>query len=192
VPTEKTGSIVMKANNFDIKANGLFNAVGYVKELGDYACRYSQEAYEALEIEGELDNDEWCDLMVADNGKIYAVAGDSEATQSGEFFFKQIIVIKEKDLKEKISEAAEEIYDTDPNMCVTIGVSEQGDIYVSSLHFQNESVYKTLPFCVDIEGGYAEDESEEEKKETLNSYEEFIEQKFDEQKDWSDLKIIYI
>ena len=80
----------MKANNFDIKANGLFNAVGYVKELGDYAGRYSQEAYEALEIEGELENDEWCDLMVADNGKIYAVAGDSEATQSGNFYFKEI------------------------------------------------------------------------------------------------------
>lgn len=79
----------MKVQNYEIKADTLFNAVGYVKELGDYAGRYSQEAYDALEIDGELEN-EWCDLMVADNGKIYAVAGDAPGHAVGNFYFKEI------------------------------------------------------------------------------------------------------
>lgn len=80
----------MKAQNYDIKSDLLFNGVGYVKELG-YLEEFIDEAYGILEIENDDDEDFlWSDLMVADDGKIYAVASDSEATQSGDFYFKEV------------------------------------------------------------------------------------------------------
>ena len=182
----------MKVQNYEIKADTLFGGVGIIKELGDYAGRYSNEAFDALDIEDELEDVEWCDLMVADDGKIYAVAGDTEAHNTGNFYFKQVIAIKEKELTEAASEAAYEIYDTNPSMCITIGADEQGQIHVSRLHFKNEDVLRSLPFTVKIEGGYVEDKTEEEKLETINYYEDYITTRFDECKEESEIQILYI
>ena len=73
-------------NNYDIKADSFFGGVGYLKEVGEY----QQEAYDILGIEGDLDDDEWCDICIADNGKKYAVFGDTAAHNYGNFYFKEI------------------------------------------------------------------------------------------------------
>lgn len=94
IPAQKTDKD-MKAHNYDIKANSLFGGVGYLRELG-YAGEFSDEAYSILETEDGEDEDEeeyeflWSDLMVTDNGTIYAVASDSEPTQYGDFYFKEV------------------------------------------------------------------------------------------------------
>lgn len=80
----------MKATNYDVVANAFFNGVGYLKELGSYAGEYMTEAYDALGIEEELEDDEWCDLCVTRDGEIYAVFGDTTADGFGEFAFKKI------------------------------------------------------------------------------------------------------
>lgn len=77
-------------NNYDIKADSFFGGVGYLKEIGEYAGEYQQEAYDILDIEGELEDNEWCDICIADNGKKYAVFGDTEAHYHGNFYFKEI------------------------------------------------------------------------------------------------------
>lgn len=80
----------MEPGNYDIKADALFNAVGYVEKLGEYNGEYTQEAFNLLKID-DLGVTGWCDLMVADDGKVYAVASEEEGTQFGEFFFKEIV-----------------------------------------------------------------------------------------------------
>lgn len=80
----------MKAKNFDFQANAFFNGVGYLKELGEYAGYYYQEAYEILGIEEELEGEEWCDICISNQNVIYAVYGDVSATSFGDFAFKKI------------------------------------------------------------------------------------------------------
>lgn len=78
----------MKVNNYDLKSDNLFG-YGYLKELGTYAGEYADVAYDVLDVE-EPSESFWCDIMVSDSGKIYAVGSEDESTQFGEFYFKEI------------------------------------------------------------------------------------------------------
>lgn len=74
---------------YDYKAKVLF-AFGVLRELGDYAGDLQKEAFDALELKSELQENEWCDVMGSSNGKIYAVFADTEAHNFGNFYFKEI------------------------------------------------------------------------------------------------------
>lgn len=74
---------------YNYKTNHLFS-LGVQKELGDYAGDLQKEAFEELELKNELQENEWCDVMGSENGKIYAVFGDTEAHNFGNFYFKEI------------------------------------------------------------------------------------------------------
>lgn len=78
-------------NNWDLKSN-IFFCEGILKSIGYYAGEHQQDAYEILGIEGELDVDEWCDIVFSEEPfKLFAVFGDSEVTcTSGDFYFYEI------------------------------------------------------------------------------------------------------
>jgi len=77
-----------------MQSNTLFGAVGYLKEVG-CAGDYAQVAYDFLLEKGiiddhEFEGEEWTDVMIADNGAIYAVYGDISGTGIGTFKFAEI------------------------------------------------------------------------------------------------------
>lgn len=74
---------------YDHKTTTLFS-LSYLRELGEYAGEFQAEAFEALELHEDLQENEWCDVMGSENGKIYAVFGDTEAHNFGNFYFKEI------------------------------------------------------------------------------------------------------
>lgn len=76
-----------KVNNFDIKSTH-YTAVGVLHEIGSYSGEYQAEAYDILDIDGELEEDEWCDICENAKGEIYAVFGDTSGDQTGNFYFK--------------------------------------------------------------------------------------------------------
>lgn len=80
----------MIVNNYDIKADAYLSGVGYITEKGSYAGEYMAEAYDILGIEGELEDCEWCDICIDNKGQEWAVCGDTEAHNFGNFYFKRI------------------------------------------------------------------------------------------------------
>lgn len=60
----------------------LFNSVGILKEAGDYAGKYQDEAYRLInELESiELEKDSWCDILHDSKGKCYAIYAEGELT----------------------------------------------------------------------------------------------------------------
>lgn len=135
----------MKAKNFDIKSSVLFNAVGYLKELGEYAGFYQDEAYEILGIDDELENDEWCDIMVSRKGEIYAVYGDTPADFSGNFALKMIsdgFRMSDVDMAEKLGASIAKFnvyYSSSESVDYSIEwyKLKNGDIYMVNRH-ENE------------------------------------------------------
>lgn len=104
----------------------------------------------------------------------------------------KIIKIQADELAEKIEEMAELLYDTDPQFCVTLGVYEDGSIRLSTLHPYNTKVMNSAIFSFTERGGYAEDESDEEKLDTLNWYEDYLFEQFNESLEFADCEIILI
>lgn len=99
-----------------------------------------------------------------------------------------MVKIREEYLREKIADMAETLYDLDPSMKVDLTVYDNGEILVS------------CPYCGSIErrcgvyglterGAYVDEETEEEKKETLNDWEDVLLDRFCENMNWSDVKI---
>lgn len=74
-------------NNFDLQGT-TYTLVGTLTEVGTYAGEYEQLAYELLEIVGELEGEEWCDICTNEKGEIYAVYGNTTADSVGTFFYK--------------------------------------------------------------------------------------------------------
>lgn len=79
-----------KINNWDLKSNN-FYSVGILKSIGDYEGRYAQEACEIMGIEGEFEEDEWCDICFTENPfRMFAVFANCEATSTGDFYYLEI------------------------------------------------------------------------------------------------------
>lgn len=177
-----------KVRNWDVIANYLFDGVGYLKELGDYSSRYQQEAYEALGIDGELGEDEWCDLMETDKGYVYAVYGDTSGDMRGVFYFKRVVAIKWKDLRDiDIPGMAEEMYDN-KHKKIYLLVNEDGETRVE-IDPSETAIKKSVFYIHDINRGC---DYEETREETIDKWAEFLLEEFEEKRKESRIEIIYI
>ena len=99
-----------------------------------------------------------------------------------------MVKIREEYLREKIADMAATLYDLDPSMKVDLTVYENGEVWVS------------CPYCGSIEmrsgvygiterGEYVDEETEEEKMETLKEWEEVLFDKFCDNINYSDVEI---
>ena len=83
---------MFKVSNYDFCSNSFYaNEAGCVCPCG-FAGEYASEAAEALGLEyDESEPEAWADIVVNQDGKQYAVCGDSMATVSnGRFYYKEL------------------------------------------------------------------------------------------------------
>jgi hypothetical protein len=102
------------------------------------------------------------------------------------------IEIKEQDFDKAVEDAVEIAYDTDPSFYVPIWVFRDGTIHSGAnlMHKNSDVVSPNILFTYSVEGGYAEDETEEEEFATKDYQRDFTKSNLIEQAaEFGDIKI---